>query len=236
MTIQILFDTWITSGAFESIESPAPEAEIQTAEAKIGATLPKLLREVYQLFNGGWLWQLDFHQLAPNDHDFGLVNANEKYIEWGWHIPQEIRLFAQMGGSDVFGIWLPEIGNLIFNHPIIEVGYITGEGCMGVVGTNLISFLRGWSAFRLMEKEADELSAVESKKDQDAPNRLKRIQTAINTLEVPQSLRLDHHLEAPDENFAQLRKWADPQLPDPYGDSYSQEYTITDLKRLFGAT
>ena len=40
----------------------------------------------------------------------------------------------------------------------------------------------------------------------------------------------------PDENFALLRKWADPQLPDPYGNSYSQEYTIADLKRLFGAT
>ena len=54
--------------------------------------------------------------------------------------------------------------------------------------------------------------------------------------EVPQSLRAEHHYEDPDENFALLRKWADPQLPDPYGNSYSQEYTIADLKRLFGAT
>ena len=151
MTIQTLFDAWKASGVNTSIEAPATEVEIQAAEEKIGAQLPTSLREVYQLFNGDWLWDLDFYQLEINEHGFGLVNANEKYIEWGWTIPQEIRLFAAMGGSDVFGIWLPETDNPIFSHPIIEVGTIFEEGCMGVAGTNLVSFLRGWSAYHLME-------------------------------------------------------------------------------------
>ena len=107
---------------------------------------------------------------------------------------------------------------------------------MGIVGTNLISFLSGRSAFQLVMKEDRELWKVELGEDKDAPNRLQRIQTALNTLEVPQSLRAEHHHEDPEENFAQLRKRADPQLPDPSGDSYTQRYTITDLKRLFGAT
>ena len=81
MTIQMLFNAWITSGAFDDGHPSATEAEIQAAETKISATLPPLLREVYQLFNGGWLWNLDFHQFEPNEHDFGLVNANEKYID-----------------------------------------------------------------------------------------------------------------------------------------------------------
>jgi len=222
MTIQTLLDAWKTSGAYISIEAPATDAEIQAAEQKIGATLPQPLREIYQLLNGGWMWDLGVHQLEPDpDKELGLTEANERYIEWGWHIPQEIRLFAQMGGDKVFGIWLPICGNPIYNHPIIEVGTLPAqEGCMGLVGTNLISFVQGWSAFRLMARELDKSKEV----------------AFLDSLQVPQSLWAEHHHEDPDENFAQLRKWADPQLPDPYGDSYSQEYTIADLKKLFGDT
>ena len=239
MTIQTLLDAWKTSGAHTSIEASATEAEIQAAEKTIGATLPKLLCEVYPLFNGGWAWELDFYplNLTPEHSLFALTNANEKYIEYEWHIPKEIRLFAGDGDGGGFGIWLLACGNPIYNHPIIEVGELAGEeGCMGIAGTNLLSFLHGWSAFQFVMKEDGELWKVELGEDKDAPNRLKRTQTALNTLEVPQSLRAEHHHEDPDENFAQLRKWADPQLPDPYGDSYSQRYTIADLKKLFGAT
>ena len=36
--------------------------------------------------------------LAPiPDEDLAAINANEKYIEWGWCIPQEIRLFKDDG-------------------------------------------------------------------------------------------------------------------------------------------
>ncbi len=165
-----------------------------------------------------------------------MTNANEKYIEYGWHIPQEIRLFAGDGGGHAFGIWLPACGNPIYNHPIIEVGELAGdETCMGVAGANLLSFLRGWSAFDLVYKENSELWAVKLGEDKDAPNRLKRIQTALDTLHIPRSLRAEHHYEDSQESFAQLRKWADPSLPDPYGDPYSQRYTISDLKRNMSA-
>ena len=230
MTIQTLIDAWITSGAYHNVEPPATEAEIQAAEATINAQLPTSLREVYPLFNGGWIWELNFFPLTPPPEHYALTNSNEKYIEYEWHLPKEIRLFASMGGEEVFGIWLPKIGNPIYNHPIIEVGFITGEGCMGLVGTNLLSFLRGWSAFQLVMDENDELWKVELGEDKDAPNRLKRIQTFLDTLEVPQSLRGDNF----DDEMAPFRKWADPQLPNPYGNSYSQEYTVADLKRLFG--
>ena len=214
MTIQTLFDSW--SEVDPSVAPPATEAEIQAAEAKIGATLPSSLREVYLLFNGGWWWELNFFPLEPD-----LTNANEMYIEWGWHIPHEIRLFASEGGSDVFGVWLPDTGNPIYNHPIIEVGSITGEGCMGVTGTNLISFLRGWSAYYLLLQEDDEL--------EEGGEKWRRIQTALDRLQVPQWFRAESFDESQyeatcawdDPRFTQLRKWADPQLPDPYGDSYT---------------
>ena len=248
MTIQMLFDAWQATEEDPSVNPPATEADIQAAEEKIGATLPNLLREVYQLFNGDWMWDLDFYQLDLDEHGFGLVNANEKYIEWGWHIPKEIRLFAGMGGEETFGIWLPETDNPIYNHPIIEVGELPGEdGCMGVAGTNLISFLRGWSVYHLMEHEIDALNAVE---EGESANRLIQIQTALSILQVPQHLLREPFYEvyeerfgsdpmsnwSVDHHFSQLRKWADPQLPDPYGNSYNQGYTIADLKKLFGET
>ena len=110
ITLQTLVESWKTSGAYNSVEDPATEADIKKAVATIGAPLPTALREVYQLFDGGWMWDLDFYQLDLNEHGFGLVNANEKYIESGWHIPKEIRLFAHTGGEEVFGIWLTRNG------------------------------------------------------------------------------------------------------------------------------
>ena len=147
------------------------------------------------------------------------------YIEYQWRIPKEIRLFAGTGAGEVFGIWLPSCGHPIYNHPIIEVGGMPAEdGCMGVAGTNLISFLRRFSAYHLVYDERDKL--------EEGGEELRRIQTALNMLKVPQSLRGEHF----DDEMAPFRKWADPQLPDPYGNSYTQGYTITDLKKLFGAT
>ena len=235
MTIQTLFNAWQATGQNPSVNPPATAAEIQAVENKIGTALPPLLREVYLLFNGGWAWELDFYPLnfPPENSWFALANANEKHIEYGWHIPKEIRLFAGDGGGGAFGIWLLACGNPIYNHPIIEVGELAGEeGCMGIAGTNLLSFLRGWSAYRLMLEESNELRIVELGEDKDAPTRLKRIQTALDMLQVPQSLRGDNF----DDEIAPFRKWADPQLPDPYGTSYSQQYTITDLKRIFSET
>ena len=55
MTIQMLFDVWQATEEDPSVNPPATEAEIQAAEEKIGAPLPNLLREIYQLFNGGWM-------------------------------------------------------------------------------------------------------------------------------------------------------------------------------------
>jgi hypothetical protein len=166
-------------------------------------------------------FRIGFFPLTPPPEHYALINSNEKYIEYKWHIPKEIRLFAGDGSGDAFAIWLPETENPIYSHPVIEVGALSGEdGCMGVAGTNLLSFLRGWSAFRLLAQELDE--AKES--------------AFLDTLFVPRSLRVEHHHEDPDENFAQLRKWADPNLPDPYGTSYSQQYTIADLNRIFGET
>ena len=227
MNIRTLFDAWQISGAYHSMKPPSTEADIRLAETKKGVTIPPPLREVYYHFNGGWALDLCFFPLEPPPEHYALTNANEKYIEYEWRIPQEIRLFADMGGEEVFGIWLSDLNNPIYNHPIIEVGWMPDEdGCMGVASTNLLSFLRGWSVYYLMLQDLDESKET----------------AFLDRLEVPQSLRneffddsqYDESDGGRDVHFTQLRKWADPLLPAPVGDSYSQQYTIADLRRVFG--
>ena len=78
MTLQILLDAWRTSGAYYDVEPPATEAEIQAAEATIGAQLPTSLRGIYSLFNGGWIWDLQLFPLDANpDEELAVTNANE---------------------------------------------------------------------------------------------------------------------------------------------------------------
>ncbi len=255
MTIQKLIDSWAASDPSHTWSPPAIEAEIRAAEEKIGSPLPSSLRELYGFFNGGndTLGQLFFYRLQPTPDDLlGLTNATQMYIEWGWCNPQEVLLFADEGASDVYGIWLPETNSEVFRQPIIEVGAIHEEGCMDVVGTNLESFLLGRSAYYLMQSEIRALThieiAVEDGKDPtNALKQLKQIQTALEMLQVPQHLRTEPFYATYEEqfgsdaasdwnvnhHFCQLRKWADPLLPEPYADSYTQKYTVTDLKKLF---
>ncbi len=68
MTIQMLVDVWKVSGAHHSMKPSATEADIRAAEAKIGVTLPPLLREVYPSFNGGWTWGLCFFPRPPSQN------------------------------------------------------------------------------------------------------------------------------------------------------------------------
>lgn len=233
MTLQTLIDSWVTSDPSRTWKPPATEAEIRAAEEKLGYALPSSLRDLYRFSNGD-----DNVDKVPSVDFFTLLwltEANENFIEWGWHIPQEVRLFAGMGGEEHFGIWLPETESKIFNHPIIEVGELFEPGCMGVVGTNLTSFLLGKTVWSLLI----DTYYLKDSKEPDARDKLKQIQTAFDMLQVPQSFRrVDPFGHDSERQYLEIIKWADPLLPDSllasYG-SYEQEYTVTDLKKLFGA-
>ena len=141
MTIQMLLAAWKSAGVHHDVEPPATEAEIQAAEATIGAQLPTSLREIYPLFNGGWIWDLQLFPLdASPDEELAVTNANELYIGWEWRIPQRFACLLTWAVRKFLASGYPPCGNPIYNHPIIEVGEMPDEdGCMGVVGTNLIS-------------------------------------------------------------------------------------------------
>lgn len=236
MTIKRLIDSWVTSAPSYTWNPPATEAESRDAEEKIGSVLPSSLRELYQFSNGDDIVDAVFlFPLLPNNiSSLGLSNSTAMFNEWGWHNPQEVLLFATNGFSEAYGIWLPETDSEVFKQPIIEVAP-TDEGCMGVVGTNLTSFLLGRTVWHLLFDIYD----LKDCKEPDARDKLKQIQTAFDMLQVPQSFRrVDPFGHDSERQFLEIIKWADPLLPDSllasYG-SYEQEYTVTDLKKLFGA-
>ncbi|MDE0184081.1 MAG: SMI1/KNR4 family protein [Candidatus Poribacteria bacterium] len=231
MTIKTIIDAWVASDPSYTWSPPATEAEIRAAEEQIGSPLPPPLRELYQFSNGGDIMDVVFlFQLLPNNiSSLGLSNSTAMFNELGWHNPQEILLFATNGLSEAYGIWLPETDSEVFKQPIIEVAP-TDEGCMAVVGTNLTSFLLGRTAYHLVF----EIDNFDGSKKPDASKKLKQLQIALDILQVPQTFRHVEFFDDSDHHFSQIIKWADPSLPNPCASSYIQEYTVTDLKKLFG--
>ena len=237
MTIPKLIGAWAASGERYAVHPPATEKEIRAAEKKIGAKLPKSLRDLYACCDGGLTMDLVLFSLEPQPpgYPWALANGTEDFIENDYLIPKELRLFASEGGAFYYGIWFPEIGESSYNHPVIELAreLIDTEGCMSIAGTNLVSFLLGWSAYY-----------VQSPFDR-GPSRVRQERKALDILQVPQHLRHDEFhanirptlVEAYNQPwinnyFSQLRKWADPQLPAPYGNAFDHQFSIADLKSI----
>ena len=236
MTVQRILDAWIGSGADDLPDAVATEEEIESAERTIGGRLPGPLRELYTMVNGGWMMELDLLPLErdPPMEDWSLTRHTESLIRDGYRMPREVRLFAGDGGEDMFGIWMGECANRRFNHPIVEVSLelFHEEGCMGIVGTNLVSFLRGWCAYKIhLKDKAGEEGIERGLRGLGVPPHLWHEEFYANTMNA---LGLEGGDPNIDHHFHQLRKWADPGLTDPYGDAYNQRYRIADLRRILG--
>ena len=119
------------------------------------------------------------------------------------------------GSDDFFGMWLPETHNPRFDHPILEIGSIFEPGNMAVLGTSFVPFLHAWTAYYSLLLEAGS--------------------AALDAINLPASLR-PQGKEPDDEDFAELRKWADPGLPSYYPDSYRERYDAKRLAKLFGSS
>lgn len=106
------------------LKLPASEEEILYAQEKIGARLPSPLRDLYGFRNGGWTEDLRHFPLEPGPEGglrAGLTNGTEVYIEMGYRIPEEMRLFASDSGGELYGIWAPVSASPCFDHPFVHV-------------------------------------------------------------------------------------------------------------------
>ncbi len=83
---------------------------------------------------------------------------------------------------------------------------------MAIAATDFVSFLLGWTAYYFLLLEVESIN--------------------LDAIGLPQHLR---HGRMDDEHFAQLRNWADPNLPDLYPNPYKRGYEVKESRRLFGA-
>ena len=199
----------------------ATDAELSKAEQAVGRSLPRELKAVYRLSDGISLLEgnLNFVSLQPKRGYPGLVNLSGKLRQWKWPIPHELVMFGDDGADEQFGIWLPACSAADEPHPIIEVGEIFEPRSFAVIGTNLVPFLRVWTAYY----------AVICLGDTDP----QAVQRALEAIGVPRTLR---DMEPDDPLLESLFSWADPSLPDHLPDPYQRGLTAEQLRANYGSS
>jgi hypothetical protein len=214
MDINQLIKAWNLSSKLHTFHAPASEQELQMTEKELGCYLPSSLRELYLLSNGLNLLHgnLNIYPLRE-DNDFALTTASRKLKEYHPQLPSAVIVFGNDGSDELFGLWLPRTEGKVAKHPVLGIGEFDPKN-MAIMATDILPFLYGWTAYYLMLYKAD--NAV------------------LDAIGLPQALRYKDY-ELDDETFAQLRKWADPMLPDPHPDPYRHSCNVEDLTRLFGA-
>ncbi len=211
--LEPLIRCWSLSGRHHEWCPGASDSEIADAENSLNLCLPRALRAIYELSNGVGLvgGNVAINALTESDpDDLSLVGTPGTLREWDWVVPDELLIFGGDGSESTFGLWLPERTTAIADCPVIEL--TTGDA-MAIAGTSFCRFLKGRTAYYLLMEEAD--------------------QEALDALGLPAELQSD---EFDDDHFAQIIRWADPDIPDPLPDPYQRGVTVQELRDRFGST
>ncbi len=194
--------------------NPAADEQALTAlEQHLQLRLPPEFRRLYQFSDGAYLLEGNLSYWPLRGKDFSLWESTRFLRECHHVIPEEVLVFGDNGSESLFGLWLQPTGSPVFQSPIVEIGEIHEPGCMAIAGTSLIPFLRGWTAHYLLLQE--DVSA-----------------DALDMLGLQEELRFPAE-ELDDEHFALLRRWADPDLPDPDVDPYESRFDADACRLLF---
>jgi hypothetical protein len=209
--IERVLAAWRLSAARGELGEAASEGTIAEAERALGRPVPYDLKVLYRFSNGmgplgGNLAVVPLHDTEHADgEEIGLVNLGDRLRSWDWPIPDEVLVFGGNGGDDQFGIWYPSGAPADGPTPVVMIGSIFEPGCLALAGTDLPKFLLAWSGYYLALL--------------DAPTE------ALDALGLPDSLRrIDK-----DGSFAPYFRWADPSLPDPVPDPYSQRMDAEEI-------
>ncbi len=169
MKLHNLIQVWRLSEKSNIFPPIATERELELAESKLGFQLPVPLRDLYRLCYGIYLLNGNLHiyPFEETEQSSGLSSASEKLRSWDWPIPNEVLVFGDNGGDELFGIWLPDTQGKVFTHPILVIGEIFEPRCMAIEATGLVPFLLGWTAYYFLLYEVensllDELGLPES--------------------------------------------------------------------------
>lgn len=209
---------WRLTEPFHRPTAGATAEQFVEAERAVGRRLCDDLRSLYAASDGGeFLWgNLMLEPLFPPTDDptmLALTTASSQLRSSGWPIPESLLVFGSDGTDDLFGLWIPRDGRQR-RWRVVQIGAVFEQRCMAVVGDDLASFLRGWTAYYLL-LHRDEMDTRE----------------ALLTLGVPADLRSLAGDGTEEEFFAVLR-WASAGLPDPEPDPYERGLAPEDLDAL----
>jgi hypothetical protein len=208
--IDHLLEAWRLSPVRNDLQPGASDEEIAAAEADLGRSLPEAARALYRAADGASLLGGNLNVNPLRAERFGVVVLSDWLRSVKWTIPEELVVFGDNGADDSFGLWLPRGRRDDDPAPVIQIAEV-GDG-LAIAGTSLVQFLIGWSAYYLLDEGAE---------------------SALSALGVPERL---WGAEPDDEAFAELLRWADPELSDPLPDPYGRPVDVETLRKRFGGS
>jgi SMI1/KNR4 family protein SUKH-1 len=202
-TLNKLIEAWELSPSLHNMQPGASDDELDRAERTLGQRLSEALRQLYRYSNGLRLCRgsLTFYPLSGDS--LTLTSATTQLREWRWPIPEEVLVVGANGGGEPYGVWLPPSR---FPLPVVQVGAIFKPDCLALVATGLVPFLLVQTAGYLL-CAGDQPGALEVL---GVPRRIQSAQVGTDTM-------------------TELRRWADPKLPNPAADVYEDRLTVDDI-------
>lgn len=140
--------SWRASLDLQEPNPPALRGTIAYAEKRLGRRLPRSLRALYTVSDGGSFLEGNF-ELEPLA---GLPRLNRSFSSLA---PRELLLFGTDGSDSVFGLW---IGRRRGEPVVVEMD--EGGGGLALVGTSLARFLVGRTAFFLENGDRHALAVL----------------------------------------------------------------------------
>ena len=210
MDFNTLAKSWELTSELSNVPKGANRSEFIDIEASLNLSLPASLKSFYTITNGPSLLQSNLNIVPLNSDDYSnLKQFTNQLKEWDFLIPNEVLAFADNGGDSTYAIWIEQ--NDLSDSPIIEIGTCFDSPCLSIVGTSLFNFLLGWTAYYFLLYEVNT--------------------EAIDLIKLPKELRFNAS-ELDDEQFAAIRKWADPKLPEFNPDPYVQKLDAQAIREL----
>jgi hypothetical protein len=200
--------------AAPSVNDPNPgasDADLATAQERLGRKLPASAAALYRALNGGYMLEgnLNLLPLLSDSDKLALTTASRLLRSWDWPIPDELVVFGDEGADVQYGLWLPASGE---GRPIVvAVGAVFEERSFAIVGDDLPGFLLARTAYYLLLLGDDEDTTE-----------------AVEALSLPEHLRTLED-DGSDEEHDALLQWANPGLPDPHPDPYRRGLTAAEL-------
>lgn len=216
LPLDAVFKSIGLSESLHELGEPASPQTIASAEKKLGRSLPKALRAIYEFSDGCGLVRGNciFDSLIGTGEKLGFVVENtHAAIENGG--PREMIVFGGNGSDDQFGIWSAKCEQAATSNPIIEIGDFDPHR-LAVAGTDLVRFMVGRLAFYLILYHQDGRIGAD----------------ALVALGVPHSL---WNAELDDGLVVAVTSWADPTLQDPDPDPYTKPISASQLCERYGS-